>query len=61
VNERLRRHNAGHSKSTKAGAPWILVYTETFSSRGEAVQRELFLKSGSGRSMLDAVVGRSVA
>ncbi|MCH8823469.1 MAG: GIY-YIG nuclease family protein [Planctomycetes bacterium] len=54
VNIRLSRHNAGHSKSTRAGRPWRLVYTtEAFPSRSEAVKRELFLKSGKGRECLD--------
>ena len=31
--ERLRRHNAGHSKATKAGIPWTLAYYEEFPTR----------------------------
>ena len=28
--ERIRRHNAGDSKATKHGVPWILVHSEVF-------------------------------
>ena len=56
VAERVRRHNAGHSKATKHGVPWRLVLTESYASRSEAYQREMELKSGRGRQRLDAVL-----
>ena len=61
VEERLHRHNAGHSKSTKAGAPWVLIHTEMFPTRAAAVEREMFLKTGVGRACLDAQFGSAVA
>ena len=61
VAERLRRHNAGHSKSTKHGIPWVLVHQEAFASRSEAIAREFQLKSGQGRAYLDALLGSAVA
>jgi len=51
--ERLRRHNAGESKATRHGTPWILVRSETFSSRSEALRRERYYKTGKGRDELD--------
>ena len=57
IQERLRRHNAGHSKSTKAGVPWVLVHSEPMASRSEAAKRELWLKSGVGRAWLDELLG----
>ena len=44
VRERLRRHNEGRVKSTRPYRPYLLVYTEEFKSRGEAVLREKELK-----------------
>ena len=44
VPERLRRHNAGLVKSTKAYRPWILVYKEDFTTRSEARKREAQIK-----------------
>jgi len=52
VDERLRQHNTGQSKSTRAGRPWTLMYTEEFKTRAEAVRRERFLKTGAGRDEL---------
>lgn len=53
VEERLRRHNAGHSKATRHGMPWVLLHQESFSDRSEAVKKELFYKTGRGRDELD--------
>ena len=53
LRERIRRHNAGDSKATKPGAPWILVHSESFVSRSEAAQRERYYKTGRGRDELD--------
>ncbi len=51
--ERIRRDNAGDSKATKHGVPWVLLYSETFPIRSEAAQRERYYKSGRGRDELD--------
>jgi putative endonuclease len=42
--DRLRRHNNSQNKSTKNGVPWEIVYTEEFSTRSEAIKRELEIK-----------------
>ena len=44
VDLRLKRHNGKAVPSTKAYVPWELVYTESFTSRSEAVQRESEIK-----------------
>jgi len=51
--EGIRRHNAGDSKATKHGVPWILLHSEAFPTRSEAAQRERYYKSGRGRDELD--------
>lgn len=48
VDTRLRQHNQGNTKSTKAGIPWILIYTEEFTSRVEAITREKESKTRKG-------------
>jgi len=53
LTERVRRHNAGESKATKHGVPWVLVHSESFVTRSEAAQREGYYKSGRGRDELD--------
>ena len=50
---RLRRHNLGHSKATRHGAPWTLVHTEMFCNRTDATRRERYYKSGRGRDELN--------
>ena len=47
--ERVRRHNAGESKATKHGVPWVLIRSESFVTRSEATQRERYYKTGRGR------------
>jgi putative endonuclease len=56
LTERIRRHNAGDSKATKHGAPWVLVHSESFASRPEAAERERYYKTGRGRDELDKVL-----
>jgi len=42
---RLKKHNAGQVRSTKAYAPWTLVYSEDFQTKSEAQKREYEIKS----------------
>jgi len=47
------QHNRGESKSTRHGVPWVLIHSEQFRSRAEAVRRERQFKTGAGRDFLD--------
>ena len=49
---RLKRHNQGKVRSTKNKRPWLLHYSEEFSTKSEAFQREIFFKSFEGRQWL---------
>ena len=53
------RHNEGRNISTKAGIPWVVKYTETFSTRSEAVQRELQIKNKKSRKYIEWLIGCS--
>jgi putative endonuclease len=53
IDKRLNEHNSGKTKSTKGYKPWKLVYFETFETRDEAVLREKYFKTGSGREFLN--------
>ena len=46
---RLKEHNSGKVKSTKAFAPWEIIYTEKLENIEEARKREKYLKSAAGR------------
>jgi len=45
---RLKYHNQGKVRSTKAYRPWKLFYTEEFPTKSEAAKREFFFKSIDG-------------
>ena len=46
--QRLKKHNAGHVKSTKPRRPWKLIYWEEYYDKHEAFKRESFLKHPQG-------------
>lgn len=50
--QRLLEHNSGKTKSTKGFRPWQIFFLEKFSTRGEARDREKFLKAGSGKEKI---------
>ena len=52
IDKRIIEHNSGKTKSTKDYKPWTLVYFEVFETREEAVLREKYFKTGSGREFL---------
>ncbi|MFA6132153.1 MAG: GIY-YIG nuclease family protein [Patescibacteria group bacterium] len=41
---RLKQHNNGKTKSTKAFRPWVVVHQEIFETRTEARKRENQIK-----------------
>jgi len=50
MDKRLRQHNAKGSRLwTKRYQPWECVHTETYSTKYEAIAREQYYKTGSGR------------
>ena len=59
--KRLFSHNAGKTKSTKSGRPWVLVYTEKHLDYSTARKRELFLKTGVGRQLAKKLINGGVA
>jgi len=52
---RLNEHNGGRVTSTRGYRPWKVVYTERFATEREALVREKYLKSGSGREFLKSL------
>jgi putative endonuclease len=52
LRSRLKEHNKGKTKSNKAYKPFLLVYFEEFKIRSEAIKREKYFKSGSGKEYL---------
>ena len=51
--ERLQEHNSGKSPYTsRKEGNWKIIYAECYLSKKDALSREKFLKSGSGRRFL---------
>ncbi|MFA4989286.1 MAG: GIY-YIG nuclease family protein [Candidatus Omnitrophota bacterium] len=61
LENRIKEHNSGKTKSTKFYKPWILFYSEKSISRNFAREREKELKSGSGREYLRGMISAPVA
>ncbi|MCL5020232.1 MAG: GIY-YIG nuclease family protein [Bacteroidetes bacterium] len=57
LSDRLRRHNGGRVKSTKAYRPWSIVYFEKYETRAEAVRRERELKGFKGTAKFLKLIG----
>ena len=58
--DRLARHNEGRSSATKKGAPfWSVVFIETFPTRSEAIQREMYLKKMKSRIFIEQLIEKS--
>ena len=53
---RLSYHNQGFTKSTKAGAPWKIVYTEKFETKSEAIKREKFIKRMKSKAFIERLL-----
>jgi predicted GIY-YIG superfamily endonuclease len=49
---RLKEHNSGKNRYTKAHTPWKIVYTETHPDWKTARLREKYLKSTAGKLWL---------
>jgi putative endonuclease len=52
LRKRYFSHNKGENLATRGKKPWKLVYYEAYINRADAMGREKFLKSGSGRKFL---------
>jgi putative endonuclease len=49
---RLRQHNSGKTESIRPYIPFLIIYSESFATREEAIQREKYFKSAAGRRFL---------
>lgn len=62
LKKRLKHHNNGYGMSTKNGAPWELVYYESYKNREDATNREKMLKQdGRSRAWLKKRVTKSLS
>ncbi len=52
VFQRCEKHNSGFVKSTKRQRPWKVIYYEAHLNRADALRRESYFKTTSGRRAL---------
>ena len=56
---RLHAHNAGKVRSTKAYAPWKVIYREEYAAREEAYRREHEIKSYKSGAAFQELIWKS--
>ena len=59
IAERIKRHNAGATPSTKSARPWKLVYSEVFKTNSEALKREREIKAKKSRKYIEFLIQQS--
>jgi putative endonuclease len=58
IERRIIQHNQGLlGKYTKGKGPWVLIYSETYQTKREAIIREKELKTGKGRDFIKNITG----
>lgn len=56
VENRLSKHNKGHSVATKSGIPWKLMKVIEFETKAEAIKAENWLKRMKSRKVIEQVI-----
>jgi putative endonuclease len=57
--QRVAYHNADYSLALRNRGPWKLVYSEEYSTRSEAVRRELQIKKQKDRRFIEGLLSAS--
>jgi putative endonuclease len=55
LEKRLNDHNNGWSKHTSKGVSWILVYSEEFKTRTDALKKENTIKKRGAKRFLESL------
>ena len=56
IQERLLKHNRRSKGFSSLGRPWVIVYSEKFNSKKDAMNREKQLKRWKNRERLEALI-----
>ena len=56
MHERLRRHNAAHAGFTGKVNDWIVVFTQEFITKKEALERENQIKRWKSRKRIQSLI-----
>ena len=58
LTRRLTEHNRIKGKFTDTGIPWVLVHTESFIMKKDAMAREKFIKSKKSKKFIIELVAQ---
>jgi putative endonuclease len=53
LENRVTKHNNKEVKSTARNAPWVIIHSEKFDNRKEAMKREKQIKAWKSRKMIE--------
>ena len=57
LQNRLAEHNARENTGyTARYKPWVLIYSEDFDSRSDAMKKEKYFKTGTGREEIQKII-----
>jgi putative endonuclease len=56
IERRLAQHNRPHKGYTNSGQPWVLLYSEQFASKKDALKRELYIKKKKSKEFIEKLV-----
>ena len=56
IEDRVEQHNNSSTLSTRPGIPWILVYTESFDNKTDAIKRENEIKRKKSRKHIESLI-----
>jgi len=58
IETRINQHNKGQSKSTRYRRPLILIYSEQYMTKSEAMKREWYFKNTTeGNKLMRELIG----
>ena len=58
IESRLNEHNFGRTNYTSKKRPWVLVYSEEFENKTDAIKRELFLKRQKNKEFYQKLIDK---
>jgi putative endonuclease len=56
IQERLRKHNSDHKGFTGKSRDWLVVYTESYSTKSLAYSREREVKGWKSRKQIEKLI-----
>ena len=59
IERRVSEHNRKKKKFTDKGIPWKLVYSENFTSKKEAMDKEKFIKSKKSKIFIIELIAQA--